>query len=151
MSIKPQLVLLGDYSDNQTGYNEAHKDNAVHVVSIDEASYSALYNVQKSVEATCKCTGVSVSLGLVRDGIYIPLDVVEDTSLNSQLDYQNLDEAFEIGLVHLKIKEVRLDDLRKSLDVVLGKLSNALEAGNERDVIDHCIDCTDGYKRSLLP
>ena len=145
------LVMMGDYACSQEGYNEALNEKAVQVVDIDEASYAALYNVQKSVEATCLCRGVSVSLGLVRDGKYIPLDVVEDTSWNSELDYGDLDDAFELGLVNIILKERKVDDLRKSLDVVLGKLSNALEAGSERDVIDHCIDCLDGHKINCLP
>ncbi len=146
-----KLVMLGDYAMSQEGYDEALKDGAVHIVDIDEASYSAMYNVKNSVQATCTCTGVSVSLGLVRDGKYIPLSVVEDTSLNSQLDYQDLDDAFELGLTHLKIKEVRLDELRSNVDLALMYLSAGLTDGAERRAVDHCIDCLDDHKQNCLP
>ena len=60
-----KLVLLGDnYSDDQKGYIQANIDGAVHIVEIDEQSYSSMYNVQKSIEATCKCTGTDVILGI---------------------------------------------------------------------------------------
>jgi len=140
-----RLVILGDYSDDQAGYNEAHNDGAVHVVEIDEQSYSSMYNVQKAIATTCECTGSSVSLGLVRDGKYIPLSVVEDTSFNSNLEYQDLDEAFEVGLTNIKRKAENLNRLRDDLRDSLAALQNALPQGEERRIVGHCIDSFGQY------
>lgn len=141
--MKTELILLGDYSADQAGYDQAKVDNAVHVVSIDEQSYTSMYNVQQSIQATCECLGQSVSMGLVRDGKYLSMHIVEVG--NNDDDYQDLDDAFELGLKH------QLEILRDAVDDSLDNLMNALSEGEERKTIDHCIDCVSENRRSGSP
>ncbi len=104
----PKLVLLGEgYSNDQKGFSFACRDGAVHVVEIDEQYYTALYNVQQAIEVTAGCIGVPVSIGVAKHGQYIPLSVIEDTSLTPELDYQDLCEAFDLGLKHIAMKEAK--------------------------------------------
>ena len=145
-----KLVILGDYDANQIGYNQASIDKAVHIVDIDEQAYFAIHNVQKVVEATCLCSGVSVSLGLVRDGKYISLSVVVDSSWDTDIEYKDLDEAFDLGLTHEAFAVRRLDDLQLNVDKALKELSNALNDCAERRAIDHCIDTLDQHKLDCL-
>jgi len=146
-----QLVILRDYTNDQKGYTSALGDGAVYVVQIDEASYSAMYNVSAAIKATCECLGYDmVSIGLVRNKKYIPLSVIEDTSFNSQLDYQDLAEAFEVGLVHLRIKDSQLAELRTAVDASLSELMDALPECEERKTIDHCVDCIDQFRVDQL-
>ncbi len=113
------LVLLGDdYSDDQRGYLEAKNDGAVHIVDIDEESYTALYNVQQSIEATCRCLGYSVAVGVVQGNRYISLSTIEDTALTPDLEYDSLASAFEIGVKHeaiLNTKELTVAEIEKLL------------------------------------
>jgi len=147
--MKINLVLLGDYSCDQAGYNSAHTDGAVYIVDIDEASYSSLYNVQQSIQATCNCLGGNVSLGIERDNRFIPLSVIEDTALTPNPDYQDLDEAFELGIKHEKIIAFRLDNLRANVFNSLTKLQNGLNAGSELDRVDHCVDVLENVSATV--
>ena len=45
-------------------------------------------------------------------------------------------------------KTEKLDELRIALDDALSKLEYVLPEGEERDVIDHCIDCVDQLRVS---
>ena len=114
-----KLVVLGeDYCNNQKGFNIACRDGAVHTVQIDEQSYTSLYNVQQAIEATAGCIGVPVSIGVAKHGQYIPLSVIEDTALTPDLDYQDLCEAFDLGLKHIAMneaKELTVADIEKLL------------------------------------
>ncbi len=134
------LVLLGDYSDDQAGYDSAKVDGAVHIVQIDEQSYSSMYNVQQAIQTTCNCLGGDVSLGLVKDGKYLPFSQIETGDNND--DYQDLDDAFELGL------QKQLDALRDAVDESLKVLSEILPEGEERRIIDHCTDCIDQHHSS---
>ena len=103
-----KLVVLGeDYSNDQNGFISACCDGAVHTVDIDEQYYTALYNVQQAIEATAGCIGIPVSIGVAKHGQYIPLSVIEDTALTPDLDYQDLCEAFDLGLKHIAMKEAK--------------------------------------------
>ena len=138
------LVLLGDnYSDDQAGYLEAVKDGAVHIVDIDEQSYTALYNVQNSIAATVKCTGVEVSIGVVKDGYYLTIGVIDDHDrCKGRFGYESLHEAHDQAMVW------HLEDLRAAVDDSLQTLSDRLPAGDEQAQIDHCIDSIGRQRKS---
>lgn len=133
------VIFSTHYTDDQLGYNEAAKAFNVNIVDIDEASYSAMYNVQQSIQSTCTCLGGSVFIGLVRDGSYISLSVIEDTELDPDLDYGDLENAFKIGLANLERKQKHLAELRSNVDLSLMYLSAGLKAGDEKRTVDHCI------------
>lgn len=146
MSITTQLVMFKEYDDNQSGFNAAISDGAVYPVEIDEASYSAMYNVQKTLQTTCECLGyTTIALGVLRDNIYISLSVIEDTGLNREIEYQDLDQAFEIGLANLKTKDEHLGLLRSQVDKALSALANDLPECDERGRIDHCITVLENH------
>lgn len=149
--IKPILVLLGDYSNDQAGYNQAHIDGAVYKIDIDESPYSALYNVQKTIEATCTCLGaVLPAIGVAQDNRYIPLSVIEDTALTPNPDYQDLDEAFVLGLKHEKMNNDCINKLRSNVFDSLDKLQAQLKDGStELDHVDHCIGVLKNIKEKL--
>lgn len=142
MTAKTKLVLLGDYNGTQKGYDEALKDGAVHIVHIDEQSYSAIYNVLVSIQATSDCLGNEVSIGLVQNGRYIPFDIVEAINLspndNPNVDYDDLDSAFIIGAQNMDIKAYNLNVLRKAAIVSLAALLKALEDGEEKEIVAEC-------------
>ena len=112
------VIFNEDYTDDQKGYLAAKKDGAVHLVDIDEESYTALYNVQQSIEATCKCLDQYVAVGVVQGNRYIPLNTIENTVLTPDLDYETLAGAFDIGVKHeaiLNTKELTVAEIEKLL------------------------------------
>lgn len=133
------LVLLGDYSDDQKGYDSAKVDGAVHIVGIDEQSYTSMYNVQQTIKATCECLGGSVAIGIVKDDKYISFSFVEIGQNDD--DYQDLDEAFEKGVSN------QLNALRAAVDKSLDDLAEALGECEERKTIDHCTDCIEQQRK----
>jgi len=135
-----RLVLLGDYSNDQEGYNSAHIDGAVHVIAIDEQSYSALYNVQQAIQATCDCLGGTVSIGLVQDNKYIPLSLVEDTDICPNIEYGSLDTAFEIGRENIRIKAHNLNNIRANALNTLAGLRLAIKDPDEIRRVEKCIN-----------
>ncbi len=140
--MKTYLVLFGDYSNDQKGYNSAKIDGAVHIVKIDEESYAAMYNVQQAIQATTECLGISVAIGLVKDGKYLSLSFVENTDYDPQhFSYESLNEAFDQSW------NWHLDDLRKDLDDSLDTLAAALGECEERKTIDHCTDCIEQQRK----
>lgn len=139
------LVVLGDYSDNQRGYDKANADGAVYVVSIDEQSYTAMYNVQEAIRATSECLGQTVAVGVVKDGIYLSMDLIDDIDDTGKnpFTYLDLNQAFDQAID----KRIHLEKLRSALDLALINLHKALPESAELNCVDHCIDCLDEYRK----
>ena len=144
------LVVFKDYPDNQKGFELAVADGAIHNIDANAQSYSTMGDIQNAINTTGQCLGFTVNIGIVKDTAYISMAVIDDTERNSQLDYDDLETAFYIGLSNLKHAAEQIAVLRANVDDALKALSDSLPDGNERDTVDHCIDCIDQYNLSQL-
>lgn len=151
MTAKTDLIVFPDsFTDDQHGYNEAWDVTEVFAVQLIDQTYSSMINVQAVATAAGECDslGSSIRIGLLQRGQYIPLHVVHDSKgtdlkllayKNRNLDYENLDQAFHIGVANLATKAKNTDLLRKKLDVALGKLYDDLICSEEKSALGNYI------------
>lgn len=137
-SIYPKLVLLGDYSDNQKGYDAASEDGAVYIIDLDTDATISLYNIAESVSAVCNCLGGTVAMGVVRDGFYMPLRNIDIQK--NKLSF-TLDTLFNSAMItHRQVLRAeaveKLHEWSESLNIGVSDIDK-----HDQHTVDHCIDC----------
>ncbi len=95
-----QLIIFpAKFSNDQMGYDQAKASNEVTTIDIDESSYSALYNVQNSINCTAGHFGAKVNIGAIQTiqsintDLYISMSDIDNTT-HTMGSYDDLEAGF---------------------------------------------------------
>lgn len=87
------------YPEPQDDFKRAVMAGDVHILDIDEDSYTMFYNIQNCVFGTARMLGKKVHMGTAKNDVFVTIDEMDGSE---DVDYGSKEEGFLLGVAFRK-------------------------------------------------